>query len=96
MSLAVASNWVMNFVVAQGFPMLAGNHALNEAFHGAFSMWLFAALCLGSMVFVLRYIPETKGVSLEKIEETMMAGPAYTASRPENNPLSTRRPVDHT
>lgn len=96
MSLAVASNWVMNFVVAQGFPMLAGNHALNEAFHGAFSMWLFAALCLGSMVFVLRYIPETKGVSLEKIEETMMAGPAYSASRPGNKPLSTRRPVDHT
>ncbi|BAT20006.1 sugar porter family MFS transporter [Asaia bogorensis] len=96
MSLAVASNWVMNFVVAQGFPMLAGNHALNEAFHGAFSMWLFATLCLGSMVFVLRYIPETRGVSLEKIEETMMAGPAYRASRPENNPLSTRRPVDHT
>ncbi|ETC98866.1 hypothetical protein P792_07330 [Asaia sp. SF2.1] len=48
------------------------------------------------MVFVLRYIPETKGVSLEKIEETMMAGPAYSASRPGNKPLSTRRPVDHT
>ncbi|RUT25646.1 MFS transporter [Asaia sp. W19] len=82
MSLAVASNWVMNFVVAQGFPMLAGNRTLNEAFHGAFSMWLFALLCLGSMIFVLRYVPETRGVSLEKIEETMLGNPNASASRP--------------
>lgn len=74
MSLAVASNWVMNFIVAQSFPMLAGNATLNAVFHGAFSMWLFAALCLASMLFVLRFVPETKGVSLEKIEETMLAG----------------------
>nr|WP_242403554.1 MFS transporter [Asaia platycodi] len=75
MSLAVASNWVMNFIVAQSFPMLAGNATLNAVFHGAFSMWLFAALCLASMLFVLRFVPETKGVSLEKIEETLLAGP---------------------
>jgi len=72
MSIAVASNWVMNFVVAQSFPMLAGNSYLNSHYHGAFSMWLFAALCLAAMWFVMRYVPETKGVSLEDIEQTMV------------------------
>lgn len=87
MSLAVAANWVMNFVVAQSFPMLAGNRFLNEAFHGAFSMWLFALLCLGSMAFVLRFVPETRGVSLEKIEACMVGSPDPVRQRPISQPL---------
>ncbi|GBQ92382.1 sugar porter family MFS transporter [Asaia krungthepensis] len=94
MSLAVASNWVMNFVVAQGFPMLAGNRTLNEAFHGAFSMWLFALLCLGSMAFVLRYVPETKGVSLEKIEDTML-GNVSSSLDSATMPRERIIPLDH-
>ncbi|CAI9119314.1 sugar porter family MFS transporter [Brytella acorum] len=73
MSVAVASNWAANFMVAQGFPMISQNAWLNAHFHGAFSMWLFAALGAVAMWFVMRYVPETKGISLEKIEATMMS-----------------------
>ncbi|MDG6095016.1 sugar porter family MFS transporter [Acetobacter sp. AN02] len=73
MSIAVASNWIANFIVAQGFPMISQNQWLNERFHGAFSMWLFAAAGCFAMWFVWRYIPETKRISLERIETTMMS-----------------------
>ncbi|QTF09000.1 sugar porter family MFS transporter [Brenneria izadpanahii] len=72
MSIACSSNWIFNFTVAQSFPMLNENPWLLERFHGAFSMWLFAGLGLFSFWFVMRFVPETNGVSLEKIEETMM------------------------
>lgn len=72
MSIAVASNWIGNFFVSQFFPMVNENKYLTEHFHGAFSMWLFAILGLLSTWFVLRFVPETRGVSLEKIEDTML------------------------
>ncbi|MFE8047375.1 sugar porter family MFS transporter [Brenneria goodwinii] len=72
MSIACTSNWIFNFTVAQGFPMLNENPWLLERFHGAFSMWLFAGLGLFAMWFVMRFVPETNGVSLEKMEDTMM------------------------
>jgi len=71
-SLAVTSQWGMNFVVSQFFPMLSENKYLTEHFHGAFSMWLFAILGLFALWFVMKFVPETKGVSLEKIEDTMI------------------------
>lgn len=72
MSIAVASNWIANFVVAQGFPMVSSNPWLERQFHGAFSMWLFAGFSVLATWFVMRFVPETKGVSLEKIEAVMM------------------------
>ncbi|WP_025733306.1 sugar porter family MFS transporter [Carnimonas nigrificans] len=72
MSIAGSSNWIFNFLVAQSFPMLASNAFLSSHFHGAFPMWLFAVLCLAAMWFVLKYVPETKGVALENIEALMM------------------------
>lgn len=84
----MAANWVINFVVAQSFTMLAGNQFLNKAFHGAFSMWLFAFLYLASMAFVLRFVPETRGVSLEKIEPCMMGSPDPVRQRSTSQPLT--------
>ncbi|ATU72983.1 MFS transporter [Komagataeibacter rhaeticus] len=72
MSIAVSANWVMNFIVSQLFPMMAQNHRLDALFHGALPMWLFAGFTLLSWWFVERYIPETRGVALEKIESVML------------------------
>ncbi|WP_019274789.1 sugar porter family MFS transporter [Vibrio coralliilyticus] len=71
MAIAVGAQWCAGFVVTQSFPMLNENTFLKEQFNGGFSFWLFAALSMICMYFVVRYVPETKGVALEKMEEVM-------------------------
>jgi SP family xylose:H+ symportor-like MFS transporter len=82
MSIAVGCMWLANFVVSQSFPMINDNPYLFSSFHGAFPMWVFAACCLFSYWFIGRYIPETKGVSLEKMEDVVMAK-RYRQAPPE-------------
>lgn len=68
MGISIAALWAANFVISQTFPMLNKNAWLDTHFHGGFPLLLFAICCLISWWFVYRYVPETKGVSLEKIE----------------------------
>lgn len=68
MSLAVAAQWLMGFIVTQTFPMLRENDFLNQAVGGGFSFWLYAVLTFLSLLVVLRYVPETKGKTLEELE----------------------------
>lgn len=90
MSIAVGCMWLANFVVAQSFPMINDQPYLFSTFHGAFPMWIFAACCLFSYWFISRFIPETKGVSLEKMEDVVMAK-RYRRPLPEAKPV----PVEH-
>lgn len=73
MSISVAFMWMANFAVSQSFPMINENPYLLSHFHGAFPMWIFAGCCLLSYFFICRYLPETKGVSLEKMEAVVLA-----------------------
>lgn len=73
MGIAYAAMWGANFVISQIFPVINNNPWLREKFHGGFSLLLFSVSCLISWWFVKRYIPETKGVALEKVEELMNA-----------------------
>ncbi|TDQ59465.1 SP family xylose:H+ symportor-like MFS transporter [Mesocricetibacter intestinalis] len=73
LSIAVSFNWIFNFVVSQSFPMMNENPYLLEKFHGAFPMWVFSACCVIGFFFLIRYVPETKGVSLEKMESLLLA-----------------------
>ncbi|QPB42514.1 sugar porter family MFS transporter [Rodentibacter haemolyticus] len=73
LSIAVSFNWIFNFVVSQSFPMMNEHPYLLEKFHGAFPMWLFAGCCIVGFFFLIRYVPETKGVSLEKMESLLLA-----------------------
>lgn len=63
MSLATLANWAFNMVVASTFLTLT--EKLGKA--GAF--WFYAAVCIAGIVFCRFYVPETKGLSLEKIED---------------------------
>ncbi|MDU8924866.1 MFS transporter, partial [Pasteurellaceae bacterium LIM206] len=72
MAVAVAFLWFSTFIVSQGFPILNEHPYLVEQFHGAFPMWVFAGCCIIGFFFILRYVPETKGVSLEKMESVML------------------------
>jgi len=65
MSLAVLSLWIANFVLSFTFPIL------KETLGPAYTFWIYAAICAMGAVFVNKYIPETKGKTLEEIEQTL-------------------------
>jgi len=56
-----------NFIISTTFPIFNSNAFLLEVFHGGFPLLLFAIFSLGMYFFTFRYLPETAGVSLEKI-----------------------------
>jgi SP family xylose:H+ symportor-like MFS transporter len=68
MSIAVAAQWIANFVVSQTFPMMDGSSSLNAAFNHGFAYWLYGAGAVLAALFVMRFVPETKQQSLEAIE----------------------------
>jgi len=76
MSIAVAAQWIANFVVSQTFPMLDGSSALNAAFNHGFAYWLYGVGAILAGLFVLRFVPETKQRSLEAIESMWGKKPA--------------------
>ena len=69
MSLATVCLWSANWVVSQTFPMLDENRWLVEKFHHGFSFWLYGGMCVMLVLFMHRLMPETKGRSLEEIEQ---------------------------
>ena len=69
LAISVFIQWVANFVVTQVFPSLVENQWLKDHFNGAFPFYLFSIICLFSIYFIYKYIPETKNKSLEEINE---------------------------
>ena len=69
MSVPVASLWIANLIVSWTFPMLNDNSWLTEKFNHGFSYWIYSLMCILSALFVYKFIPETKGKSLEEIEK---------------------------
>ena len=62
-AVATAVNWASAFVVSQFFLSLVGLIGEAETF------WLFAFFCAVAFVWVYARVPETKGRSLEDIEQ---------------------------
>lgn len=73
MGFAFASMYLANFIVTQSFPMMNRSRVLMDNFHGAFPLMLCAVGCLVAFWFVRRFLPETRGVSLEHIEPLMLS-----------------------
>ena len=67
MSMAVASQWVANLLVAGSFPLLMGNDWLNQAWNHGFAFWLYGSFAIIAAFVVLRYVPETRGVHSEQL-----------------------------
>lgn len=67
-SLATSVNWLANGFVAFAFINLVQYFDLNGTFI------IFATISLFSLIFVYYLVPETKGCSLEKIEQNLNAG----------------------
>jgi SP family facilitated glucose transporter-like MFS transporter 8 len=60
-SVATLINWFCSYAVTMIF-----NYMLLWSSTGSF--WIFAAECVGTVVFVALYVPETRGRTLEQIE----------------------------
>jgi sugar porter (SP) family MFS transporter len=62
-AVATAANWGSAFLVSQGFLSLIGVIGDSLAF------WLFALFCGLGWIWIYRAVPETKGKSLEQIQQ---------------------------
>ncbi len=63
MSIGSLAHWGFNAIIAFTFLKLVNSIGVAATF------WLYAGVCLLGMLWGLYYIPETKGKSLEQIEE---------------------------
>jgi hypothetical protein len=61
--------WMADYAVTQTFPLMDRNAALVQKFNHAFPFYIYAGFCLVLLV-VMRFVPETKGKSLEEIERS--------------------------
>lgn len=69
MSIAVAAQWIANFAVSLTFPMMNDNTWLTNQFNHGFSYWIYGFMGLLAAVFVWKLVPETKGKTLEEMED---------------------------
>lgn len=79
LGLAVAAQWLANLVVSASFKVLDGNSTLNALFNHGFAYWIYGGMSILAALFVMRHVPETKGRSLEAIQDLWGKG----ASDPE-------------
>jgi hypothetical protein len=67
-SVATMANWLSNFVVSLTFLSLLNRLGPVTTF------LLYVALSLAGLWFCFQFVPETKGVPLERIERNLRAG----------------------
>jgi len=62
-AIGASVDWIANYALIEAFP------STERAIGLGWVMVCFAALCVVAIVFVMRYVPETKGLSVEEITE---------------------------
>ncbi|ELZ92585.1 sugar porter family MFS transporter [Haloferax volcanii] len=65
MGVVTVFNWVANLAVSLAFPVMVAEITTAGTF------WVFAALSAVALAFTYRFVPETKGRSLEAIESDL-------------------------
>lgn len=67
-SVAVAFQWIFNFIVSSTFvPMFNMHLTSGDHFGHWFTYGLYGIICVVAALFVWRIVPETKGKTLEEI-----------------------------
>jgi MFS transporter, SP family, xylose:H+ symportor len=69
MSIAVAAQWIANWLVSLTFPIMNDNQWLTSLFNHGFSYWIYGVMGILAALFVWKLVPETKGKTLEEIEK---------------------------
>jgi SP family arabinose:H+ symporter-like MFS transporter len=68
MSIATTAIWIFAYLAAQFFPLMQSHLGTQGAF------FVFATMAAVNFLFVLRFVPETKGYSLEQISRLWLPG----------------------
>lgn len=66
MALATFGLWIACFILTYTFPLL------NAGLGAAGTFWVYAGICLAGFAFIALKLTETKGKSLEEIEEELV------------------------
>lgn len=69
MSIAVAGQWIANFLVSWTFPMLDKNQYLTDTFNHGMAYWIYGLMGILAALFIWKFVPETKGKTLEQMEQ---------------------------
>jgi SP family sugar porter-like MFS transporter len=64
LSIAVGALWIACFLLTYTFPIM------NKALGAAGTFWIYAVICAAGFVFTFKTLPETKGKTLEEIEQS--------------------------
>jgi SP family xylose:H+ symportor-like MFS transporter len=64
-SIAVSALWIASFILTFTFPVIL--HHIGSAA----TFWLYAGICFIGFIFIWRRVPETKGRTLEQIEQQL-------------------------
>jgi MFS transporter, SP family, xylose:H+ symportor len=68
MSVAVAAQWIANLIISWSFPMMNDNTWLTDKFNHGFAYWIYGVMGILAALFVWKLVPETKGKTLEEME----------------------------
>jgi len=66
MAIASSSLWIASFIIVYTYPVLKRNF---DAF-GTF--WIYALVCVAGCIFIYKKLPETKGKTLEELENELI------------------------
>lgn len=69
MSIVIGAQCLTSALVTNGFPILHKSHFNMINFNGALPYFIFASVCIISILFIWRLVPETKGKTLEEMEQ---------------------------
>ncbi len=69
MAIAVAAQWISNYLISWTFPMMDKNSYLLEKFNHGFAYWIYGVMGILAMLLVWKFVPETKGKTLEEMEQ---------------------------
>jgi SP family xylose:H+ symportor-like MFS transporter len=68
LAVAVAAQWISNYLVSLTFPIMNDNSYLTGLFNHGFAYWVYGVMSILALLFILKYVPETKGKTLEEME----------------------------
>jgi SP family xylose:H+ symportor-like MFS transporter len=81
MAVAVAMQWIANYLVSWTFPILDKNAYLVTHFNHGFTYWIYGAMSILAALFMWKIVPETKGRSLEQMQSIWQKAPGKSAER---------------
>lgn len=64
----VSTSWVLDFLALRFFLLISETYGFEWAF------WIFALVCAGAFLFTLLCVIETKGLSLQEIQNRLGGG----------------------